>query len=330
MSQLKLIDLIDRDMLEEIQEGFAEVTGMAALVLDENGQLITKGSNMTDFCMKYTRRSSIGCQRCERSNNEGSKRTQRSGRSAAYFCHCGLMDFSAPIIVNGEFLGSFVGGQVLTEEPDEEKYRRLAREFSINEDEYIAALRKVKVVPAIDVEKAAKFLHTIAKSISELAYANYTAKLRTGTAPGGFEVKAAARPGSVMSANLRAANEVLDKFTELAAIAEKCSAEVKSTNETVKVIKDIAMNTRILGFNASIEASKAKESGKGFGVIAQEVRSLADTSKSSADKIEAKMKSIAEYARQMEENAVAAQKLAREGINEMELLSAKLDSMNLK
>ncbi|MDN5378322.1 MAG: methyl-accepting chemotaxis protein [Clostridiales bacterium] len=45
------------------------------------------------------------------------------------------------------------------------------------------------------------------------------------------------------------------------------------------------MNTRILGFNASIEASRAKESGKGFGVIAQEVRSLADVSKSSADKI---------------------------------------------
>lgn len=323
MSQLKLTDLIDVAILQEIQDGFSDVTGMAALTTDEKGDPVTRGSNFTDFCTKYTRRSDIGCQRCEKCDVEGARKTQRTGRSAAYFCHSGLMDFAAPIIVNGEFIGSFIGGQVLTEAPDEEKFRKLARELKIDEDEYIAALRKVKIVPAMQVEKAAKFLHTIAKSISSMAYANYNTKQDEFSGSGtDFE-----RAESVMADNIKSAHYVLDKFNVLADIAEKCAAEVKSTNETVKVIKDIAMNTRILGFNASIEASKAKESGKGFGVIAQEVRSLADTSKSSADKIDSKMKTISEYTKQMEETAYEAQKLAKSRITEMEQLSEAIEQL---
>ena len=80
------------------------------------------------------------------------------------------------------------------------------------------------------------------------------------------------------------------------------------------------MNTRILGFNASIEASRAKESGKGFGVIAQEVRSLADTSKSSADKIESKMKAIGGFASQLDESVSSAKKMMEDSLKDMQEL----------
>lgn len=320
MSALRLTDLIDVSVLQEIQDGFSDVTGMAALTVDADGAPVTKGSNFTDFCMKYTRGTPEGCRRCERCDKDGSKYTGRTGRSLTYSCHAGLTDFSAPIIVNGEMLGSFVGGQVLTGAPDMEKIRRTASELSINEDEYIEALGKIKTVPASQVEKSAKFLHTIAKNISSIAYANYMLK-RQGVAHAVSSAGTdAAGAGDIVTNNVNAARNVLDKFSELVDISEKCVAEVKSTNETVKIIKDIAMNTRILGFNASIEASKAKESGKGFGVIAQEVRSLADTSKSSADKIESKMKVIGSYARQIEESAREARKLAESGIVQMDKL----------
>ena len=77
------------------------------------------------------------------------------------------------------------------------------------------------------------------------------------------------------------------------------SNEVTKTTDTVKQIQDIALNTKILGFNASIEASRAKEAGKGFGVIAQEVRTLAETSKASADNIQKAMNSISDNNAQM-------------------------------
>lgn len=59
---------------------------------------------------------------------------------------CGLMDFGIPITLNdGTVLGNVVGGQILPENPDDDKFRSVARELGINEDAYIEALHKVGV-----------------------------------------------------------------------------------------------------------------------------------------------------------------------------------------
>ena len=48
----------------------------------------------------------------------------REGRSIAYTCHAGLIDFAAPIVVNDELIGCFIGGQVLLEEPDLDEMKK--------------------------------------------------------------------------------------------------------------------------------------------------------------------------------------------------------------
>jgi methyl-accepting chemotaxis protein len=57
-------------------------------------------------------------------------------------------------------------------------------------------------------------------------------------------------------------------------------------SNSTKVINDIVFQTKLLSFNASVEASRAGEHGKGFAVVAQEVGNLAQTSKHAAQKIE--------------------------------------------
>ena len=57
-------------LLQEIQDLFSDATGLAAIAVDMEGNYITKGSNFTDFCMKYTRGSEEGRRRCVKCDNE--------------------------------------------------------------------------------------------------------------------------------------------------------------------------------------------------------------------------------------------------------------------
>ena len=294
---IALTDLISVGTLQSIQDGFARLTGMAALTTDADGNAVTNGSNFTEFCMDLTRKSREGCRRCGQCDKKGGEDALLSRKSVAYSCHAGLVDFAAPIMLGGEMIGSFIGGQVLTEEPDEDKFRAIARELSIDEDKYITALRKVKIVDRKQVEAAADFLFIIAGLLSQSAYDAYISKQNNSglTSLNQALYKKVDEACSLIRHTEKTLNTIKDAYSSLSNIAQGTSAEISRTTETLKQIQDIALNTKILGFNASIEASRAKEAGKGFGVIAQEVRNLADVSKASADKIEDTIQTILDF-----------------------------------
>jgi ligand-binding sensor protein/archaellum component FlaC len=329
VKNLKLTDLIDIKTLQEIQDSFSKATGMAALTTDADGNPITKGSNFTDFCMNFTRKSAAGIHKCEKCDRDGGLQSSKMGKAVAYQCHSGLYDFAAPIIVDGKMIGSFIGGQVLPEPPDLNKFRKIAVELGIDPEEYINAVKKVKVIPKQQIEAAADFLYVIAKVLSSIAYSNLHAK-ETNTSLVGIEESLKQKIISMDTLTRSTAEHIneLDKsFSELKNIAENSVAQVNTTNDTVKVIQDIAMNTRILGFNASIEASRSKESGKGFGVIAQEVRNLAETSKSSADKIQVTMKKISEFTEEIDEQVKKTEKMVEGCYKNLEEITEFLNEL---
>lgn len=171
--KLKLTDLIDVSMLQKIQDSFADMTGMAALTTDINGVAVTKGSNFSDFCMKYTRSSMIGCARCEQCDRNGAELALESGKSVIYSCHAGLMNYAAPIMADGELVGCFVGGQVLLEPIDMERVRKTAKEIGVDEEEYVEAAGRIPILEQRPIDNAAKFLYTVADVISDMAYNKY-------------------------------------------------------------------------------------------------------------------------------------------------------------
>ncbi len=329
LNDLKLTDLIDVKTLQDIQDGFSNATGMAALTTDANGTAVTRGSNFTDFCMELTRKSKIGCQRCEKCDKQGGENTMRTGNASTYYCHAGLVDFAAPIMINGKFIGSFIGGQVLPSAANEEKFRKYASEVNIDPDEYVKAVKKVKVVPKHQIDMAAEFLHTIANVLSKIAYSNYIASLNNSglTNINTTMINKIHNAESLIKQNSNNMEKLRKEFNSLEAIAKKSVSEVNSTKETVKVIQDIAMNTRILGFNAYIEAARAKESGKSFGVITQEIRGLADTSKVSADKIENAMKTIGDFTKQIDNQIKNTEKILLECMENIQNFAQILNEM---
>ena len=175
MSDIKLTDLIDVALLQKLQDSFSRLTGMAALTTDPYGKPITEGSNFTDYCMKYVRSTRVGCERCEQCDKVGAECTQKSGHAESYMCHSGLTDFSAPILLEGEMIGCFIGGQVLPKEPDKAFIRTVAADIGVEFDTFWEALQDVKVMPGEQIKSAAEFLFDTAQVLSEIAYGKYMA-----------------------------------------------------------------------------------------------------------------------------------------------------------
>lgn len=176
--ELNLTDLIEVDILQKIQDSFSLMTGIASLTTDRNGVAVTKGSNFSDFCTKYSRSTDIGRQRCENCDRTGAETARKDGVSCAYFCHAGLVDFAAPIMAGGRMVGCFIGGQVITEPPDEEKIRKVAEEIGVSPDELVEASRKIQIVDKQTIDKATTALYTIANVLSEIAFGKYQIYLK--------------------------------------------------------------------------------------------------------------------------------------------------------
>ena len=293
LNNITLLDVIDRRTLQSLQDAFAAATGMAAIATDDNGP-VTEGSNFTDFCMKLTRESRVGAERCNRCDLRGGEEASRTGKPSVYYCTSGLMDFAAPVIVNGRHIGSLIGGQVLPEEPDEEKFRKIAGEIGVDPDQYIAALRKVKVVPKKQIEAAADLLWQMANALSEVGYQRLVAlesqKSKddvVGTV-GKMFTDITDNMDSV-SANIQALESSFATIKDSAAASSKA---VESTDSIVKAIENASTQLTLIGFNASIEAKRAGAAGAGFNVIAQEVRTLADKNTKQANEVESTLNEI--------------------------------------
>lgn len=162
-SDIRLTDFCDMEKFDQMMKDWAVCTGLATVAVDNQGEYISGYYNFTDFCEHLTRKSEEGLRRCIACDKKG---------KGIYLCHAGLVDFATPITLeDGTYLGSIVGGQVLPFQPNEEKFRVLARELNIDEETYIAALRKVNIRSADTIKASASLLGSAINMFVRSSYA---------------------------------------------------------------------------------------------------------------------------------------------------------------
>lgn len=103
-------------------------------------------------------------------------------------------------------------------------------------------------------------------------------------------------------------------------VAHELQEKISSAEEITQIIYQVSSQTNLLALNASIEAARAGEAGRGFSVVADEIRKLADNTKQSIDKITDLLQGVTKLADQTSElvmNSVQASEAQAKYINEV-------------
>ena len=88
-----------------------------------------------------------------------------------------------------------------------------------------------------------------------------------------------------LGSTIESMQEILHNFEELKNTSNQIRSRGREIEEVAKFVSDISFQTNILSLNASIEAARAGSAGKGFSVVAEEVRNLAEQSSDAAEDI---------------------------------------------
>ncbi|MBX8528833.1 methyl-accepting chemotaxis protein [Pseudomonas cichorii] len=120
---------------------------------------------------------------------------------------------------------------------------------------------------------------------------------------------------SVVQQTIAAMNELSGKISESCVNIESLNGKTANIGQILEVITSISQQTNLLALNAAIEAARAGEAGRGFAVVADEVRNLAHRTQDSAQQVQTMIEELQVGAREAVVNMTESQRQSEDSVS---------------
>ena len=170
--EFDLKTILDKQRIQTIMDDFHSLTGMVTAILDLEGNVL-ESTGWQDLCTRFHRQHPVTSRNCTESDLALAAGLQ-PGQYADYHCKNGLRDVVTPLFIRNRHVGNIFTGQFFYDDDEvvEEEFIRRARQHGFDEDEYLAALRRIPRYSRETIAHLMSFLVRMTEHISQIGLKN--------------------------------------------------------------------------------------------------------------------------------------------------------------